>query len=164
MAEQKNRAADGLHRLGGVLRERTRGLGQSGVRGQIATSADRVAARMDSMSTYVRDTELQTILRDAGRLARRRPELLLAGGFLMGLLAGRYLKGSRRDVGLWTSADRWHEALQRGTKIVSEAAEALKQGIAARGLSPESVVERVTGSQLAKHVAVAGNRQWRKWS
>src|SRR5262249_3323454 len=137
MAEQKNRAADGLHRLGDVLRARTRGLGQSGVRGQIATSADRVAARMDSMSTYVRDTALQTIIRDAGRLARRGPALLVGGGFLTGLLVGRYLTGSRRDAaGLWTSADRWQEALQRGTKIVSEAAEALKHGLEARGLSP----------------------------
>ena len=165
MTEQKNRAADGLHRLAGALRERTHHLGQIGARGRIATSADRAAAGIDSASTYVRGADFPTMFRDAGRLARRRPEVLLAGGFVAGLFLGRYLKASRRDAGgLWTSADRWHEALERGTKIVSEAADAVKQGIEARGLSPESVVQKIAGSQLAKHVAVAGNRQWRKWS
>src|SRR5215467_4194280 len=161
MAEQKIRAADGLHRLAGVLRDSTRRLGQSGVRGQIATSADRAATHMDSMSTYVREADLPTMLRDARQLARRRPEVVLAGGFLTGLLVGHYLKVSRTGAaGPWTSASCWQEALQRGTQIVSAAADTLKQGVEARGLSRDSVVEKVTGSRLAKHVALAGNRHW----
>ena len=153
MTEQKNRAADGLHRLAGVVRDRTHRLGQTGVRGQMATSADRVAARMDSMSTYVREADVSTLLRDAGRLARRRPEVLVAGGFVAGLVLGRYLGAPRRGgAGLWRSAP-WHEALQRGTQVLSAAADTVKEGLEARGLS---------GSRLARRVAIAGDRYWRE--
>src|SRR5262245_23745933 len=163
MNEQKHRAADGLHRLAGVLRGRTRNLGPSGVRGQIATSADRAAARMDSMSVYVHESDFPTMFRDARQLARRRPELFVAGGFLAGLLVGRYVTVSRRGAaGPWTSAARWQEALEKGTQVLSAAAGTLQHGAEARGFSPERLVDKVAGSRLAKQVALAGERYWGK--
>jgi hypothetical protein len=164
MTEQKNRAADGLHRLAGVLRDTARNRGQNDVGGQIANYTNRAAARMDSMSIYIRGADFPTILRDAGQFARRRPEVLLGVTILTGLLAARFLKASRRGAAEpWTSAaGRWHEALQKGTQVVSAAADTLKQGAEARGLSPAAVVEKVTESRLGKHVAIAANRHWGK--
>jgi len=163
MADEKHhRAADALHRLAAVLRNATRNLERDGGRGPIATAVDRAAAGVDSISMYVRETNFPTMLRDAGRLARRRPELLLAGGFLGGLLLGRYLETSRRPAQRWTSTGRWLEALQKGTQVVAEAADTLKQGVEARGLNPGNIAEKVSESRLAKHVATAGDRYWRK--
>jgi len=82
--------ASGLHSLAGGLRNTTRNLERDGVRGPIAALVDRAADRIDSMSTYVRSADSHTMLRDAARLARRRPELMLAGGFVTGLLVGHY--------------------------------------------------------------------------
>ena len=164
MTAQKNRAADGLHRLACALRDTTENREQNDVGGQIATYTDRAAARIESMSTYVRGTDFPTMLRDAGQFARRRPEVLLAGTILTGLLVASLLKATRRGAAEpWTSATgRWHETLQKGTQAVSAAADTVKQGAEARGLNPKTLVERVTGSRLGKHVVIAGSRLWRK--
>ena len=164
MTAQKNRTANGLHRLACALRDTTQNREQNEVGDQTATYTDRAAARVESMSTYMRGTDFPTMLRDAGQFARRRPEVLLAGTILTGLLVARLLKASRRGTAApWTSASgRWHTALQKGTQAASAAADTLKQSAEARGLSPEAVVERVTGSRLGQFVASAGKRQWRK--
>jgi hypothetical protein len=164
MTAQKNRTANGLHRLACALRDTTQNREQHDVSGQIATYTDRAAARIESMSTYMRDADFPTMLRDAGQFARRRPEVLLAGTILTGLLVASLLKASRRGTAApWTSApSRWHTALQKGTRAASAAADTLKQGAEARGLSPEAVVERVTGSRLGKYVTSAGKHPWRK--
>ena len=153
MTVQKNRAASGLHRLACALRDTTETRDQNDVGGQIATYTDRAAARIESMSTYVRGTDFPTMLRGAGQFARRRPEVLLAGTVLAGLLVARLLNASRLAAAEpWTSAGRWRETLQKGTQAVSAAADIVKQGAEARGLNPETLVEKVTGSRLGKHV------------
>jgi hypothetical protein len=163
MTERKNRAADGLHHLAGVLRDTARNLGQNDAGGQIATYTNLAAARIDSMSTYMRGADVSMMLGNAGQFARRRPEVLLAGTVLAGLLVARLLKASRHAAAEpWTSVGHWHETLQKGTQAVSAAADTLKQGAEARGLNPETLVEKVTGSRLGKHVVIAGSRLWRK--
>jgi hypothetical protein len=131
MTDQKNRAADGLHRLACALRDTTQNLGQNDVGGQIATATytNLAAARMESISTYMRGADLPTMLRDAGQFARRRPEVLLIGTILTGLLVASLLKASRRGAAEpWTSrTGHWHAALQKGTQAVSAAADTLKQ-------------------------------------
>jgi hypothetical protein len=147
MAAQKNRAANGLHRLACALTDTTQNHEQNDRGSQIATNAEWDASRIESMSTYLRETEIPTILRDAGQFARRRPEVLLAGtiltGLVMGLVMERLLKSSRRGPAVpWAPATgRWHAALQKGTQAVSAAADTLKQGAE------------------AQYVAIAGNRR-----
>jgi hypothetical protein len=159
MTAQKNRAANGLHRLACALRDTTQNREQNDVGGQIATS-DRAAARIESMSTYMRGTDFPTMVRDAGQFARRRPEVLLAGTILTGLLVASLLKASRRGAAeTWTPATgRWHTVLQKGTQAVSAAADTLKQGAEGRGVGPEAVVEKVTGLGSGKYVAIAVDR------
>jgi hypothetical protein len=164
MTAQKNRTANGLHHLACALRDTAQNSEQNDVGDQHTTYTDRAAARIESMSSYMRGADFATMMRDAGQFARRRPEVLLAGTILTGLLVASLLKTSRRGPAApWTSAPgRWHAALQKGTQAASAAADTLKQSAQARGLRPEALVEKVTGSRLGKYVAITGNRPWRK--
>jgi hypothetical protein len=157
MTEQKNRAAAGLHRLACVVRNTA--LTQDDVGRQIGIYRNRTAARLDSMATYVRGANFPTILRQAGQFARRRPEVLVGGTIVTGLLVARFLKASKRGAAEpWSSAaGRWHEALQKSAQVISSAADTLKKGAEARGLSPEAVVEKVTGPQLGEPIAIVGD-------
>ncbi len=158
MTEQKNRAAESLRRLACIVRNTT--LTENDAGGQIGNYRNRTAARLDSMATYVRGADFSTILRDASQFARRRPEVLLGGTIATGLLVAYFLKASKRGAAEpWSSAaGRWHEALQKSAQVVSSAADTLKQRAGARGLSPEAVVEKVTGNQPEKHIAIVGDR------
>src|SRR5262244_2327993 len=137
----RHRAADGLERL--ASRVRSMPDAQSPTAGQIARYRNGVAARLDSVATYVREADLPTVLRDAGQFARRRPEVLVVGAFLTGFLVARFLGPSRRRAhGPWRSAaGRWREALQKGAQVVASAADTLKETAASQGFSPETVVD-----------------------
>ena len=157
MTQQKTRAADGLQRLAGVVRNTA--LTQNDLGGQTGNYRNRAAARMDSMATYMRGADFPTMLRDARRFARR-PEVVLVGTVVTGLLVARFVKvRRRRATAPWRlAAGRWNDALQKGAQVVSAAADALREGAEARGLRPEAVVDNVTGSRLAKHIALIGDR------
>ena len=104
MTEQKNRAAESLRRLACIVRNTT--LTADDVGGQIGNYRNRTAGRLDSMATYVRGADFPTILRDAGQFARR-PEVLLGGTIVTGLLVARFLKTSKRGAAEpWSSAAR----------------------------------------------------------
>ena len=157
MTEQKNRAADGLHRLACALRDTTPNLRQNDVGGQIPTYANRAAARMDSTATYLRGADFPTMFRDAARFARR-PEVLVVGTIVTGLLVARFLKVSRRDAPKSWRSGRWHEALQKGAQVLSSAPETLREGARARGVRAAAVVENITSPRLGKHISVIGDR------
>jgi hypothetical protein len=168
MTDQKNRAADGLQRL--ACRVRTTASTQSDAAGRLAGYRNGAAAGLDSMATYVRAADVPTVLRDAGQLARR-PEVLAVGAFVTGLLAARFLRVPARRVDQpWrAAADRWREALQKGAQVASaaaaqaasSAADTLRQTAESRSFSPETVVEKVTGSRLGKQLALVGDHLMR---
>jgi hypothetical protein len=168
MTDQKNRAADGLQHLAG--RVRPTATTPSDAAGQFVGYRHGAAAGLDSMATYVRAADLPTVLRDAGRLARR-PEVLAAGAFLTGLLVARFLRVPTRRVDQsWrAAADRWRDALQKGAQVASvaaaqaasSAADTLRHTAESRSFSPETVVEKVTGSRLGKQLAIVGDHLMR---
>jgi hemerythrin superfamily protein len=157
MTQQKDRAADGLHRLAGVVRNTA--LTQNDLGGQSGNYRNRAAARMDSMATYMRGADFPTMLRDA-RWFARRPEVILAGSVVTGLLVARFVKVRRRRAAApWRlAAGRWNDALRTGAQVVLAATDALREGAKARGLRPGAVVDNATGSRLAKHIALIGDR------
>ncbi len=61
-----------------------------------AQKIDRAADQLDRVSTFLRDTQPQDLLAEAGHLARRRPEYVFGGLFLAGLGLARFLKASER--------------------------------------------------------------------
>jgi hypothetical protein len=168
MTDQKNRAADGLQHLAGRVRPTATTPSDAG--GQFVGYRHGAAAGLDSMATYVRAADLPTVLRDAGRLARR-PEVLAAGAFLTGLLVARFLRVPTRRVDQsWrAAADRWRDALQKGAQVASvaaaqaasSAADTLRHTAESRSFSPETVVEKVTGSRLGKQLAIVGDHLMR---
>jgi hypothetical protein len=94
MTDQKNRAAQRLDTLAGALRDVADRLGRDEVGRGVGHYAQRAAAQVDSMSSYLRGAELEAVMRDTGQFARRRPEVFIGGAFLAGLLTARFLKAS----------------------------------------------------------------------
>ena len=94
ITDQKERAADRLGSLAGALRKAAQTLGHDELGSRVEHYAKRAAEQVDSMSDYVRQTELQTFVHDTGQFARRRPEVFIGTAFLTGLFAARFLKAS----------------------------------------------------------------------
>ncbi len=85
---------------------------------QPAKIAEQAADRVERVGSYLRDSDSDTILRDVEDFGRRQPLAVVAGGFVIGLLASRFLKAS--------SSDRYHgrsqteeEALTRSDRSSS---------------------------------------------
>jgi hypothetical protein len=55
---------------------------------------ERAARQMDRAARYVRRSELRDMVRDLEELARRRPAVLIGGGFATGMLLARFFKSS----------------------------------------------------------------------
>lgn len=94
VGEQRERAADRLDALAGVVRDAAQRLGNDQVGGEFGRYAARAADEVESMSSYVRRTDVQTFLRDTRQFARRRPELFVGATFATGLLLARFLKAT----------------------------------------------------------------------
>lgn len=64
--------------------------------GELADLAERVSAQVQHAADYLRGKDISSLLQDTATLARRRPELVLGGAVLIGMLGGRFLKSSGR--------------------------------------------------------------------
>lgn len=94
LEEQKGK---GIGELSG-LAEAVRQTGQT-LRDQeqdgIAHYAERAADQIDRVVQYVDSRDVSELLNEAEMFARRHPEAFLGGAFMLGLVAGRFLKSSR---------------------------------------------------------------------
>jgi hypothetical protein len=90
-AEQLGGIGSAFHRTG----EQLRGEDQA----RFADLADSVGRQIDRTADYLRDSDGRAIARDLENLARRRPALVFAGAFALGLLAARFLKSSEPGSG-----------------------------------------------------------------
>jgi hypothetical protein len=61
----------------------------------LAGYADALADGLDSTARYLREQDARKLVDDAADLARRRPEWVLGGAFVVGLAVARFLKASR---------------------------------------------------------------------
>lgn len=78
--------ADAIRQTGGQLRDRD----QAG----IAQYVDRAADQIENLSSYLSERNLNQLMGDVERFARREPTLFLGGAFLLGLVGARFLKSS----------------------------------------------------------------------
>ena len=62
----------------------------------LADPAQKAAQQLERVSSYLRDKEPGDFLYDLESYARRRPEVVFGGLFVVGLAAARFLKASRR--------------------------------------------------------------------
>jgi len=67
---------------------------------QPAKLAEQAAERVERVGSYLKDSDSDRILSDVEDFGRRQPLAVAAGGFVIGLLASRFLKAS--------SSDRYH--------------------------------------------------------
>ncbi len=93
LASQKQRATDTLGGVAQALRQTGQHLREQD-QGTIAQYTDKAAQQLDSFSGSLRDKNINQLLSDTERFARREPTLFLGGAFLVGLLGARFLKSS----------------------------------------------------------------------
>lgn len=63
----------------------------------LAGYADAFAGGLESTGRYLREQDTRRLVDDAADLARRRPEWVLGGAFVVGLAVARFLKASRPE-------------------------------------------------------------------
>ena len=73
VSQRKDQMANRLGSLAGVLRDAGRRLDEED-RGGLGRYAERAAEQVDRLSTYLRDRDLDSFVRDTETLARRRPD------------------------------------------------------------------------------------------
>jgi ElaB/YqjD/DUF883 family membrane-anchored ribosome-binding protein len=60
----------------------------------VAEYARSTSERIDKFATYLNETETQEVIHDVERFVQRRPGLMVGGALMLGLVTGRFLKGS----------------------------------------------------------------------
>jgi hypothetical protein len=94
LTTQKDRATDGLGTLAQAVRQTTERLREE-QHESVAEYVERAAEQLERLSNNLRERDVNELLRDAQRLARRRPALFIGGSFAVGLIAARFFKSSR---------------------------------------------------------------------
>ena len=97
VAEQKNRAADGLGGIANVIRNAGNELRNENE--AIAGYVDQASEQLRRFADQIRQKGVADMLDDVHSFARRRPALFIGGAFLVGLGIARFLKSSaERDL------------------------------------------------------------------
>lgn len=80
---------------------------------QVASAlAERASRGVEGIADYVTSTDLQGVVRDAERLARRQPAVFFGGAFIVGLALGRLLKNSAPERA--PDEERWSSSRDEG--------------------------------------------------
>ena len=95
--EQKSRAMSEVNHLASALRRAGDDLSGQGGLGIGSTVLGRVATHLESLGTTMDGKNLDDIVSDVERLARRNPAMFIGGAMLIGFAASRFLKSSGRS-------------------------------------------------------------------
>ncbi len=91
MSGQRGKAAEGIARIARSLRNAAKNFeGESQI--GVSRYADQIGERMEGASHYVRDTDIDKMIKDAEAAVRKRPVMVLGGAFVAGLLVAGFLK------------------------------------------------------------------------
>ena len=94
--EQKSRATSEMSHLASALRRAGEDLSGDGGLGIGSTVLGRVAGHLESLGSTIDGKNLDDIVTDVERLARRNPAMFIGGAMLIGFAASRFLKSSAR--------------------------------------------------------------------
>jgi hypothetical protein len=93
--QQKENLSQRVHQYAEALRAASERLrGEEG--NVLAEPAQKWAGQLERISSYLREKEPSDFLEDLETFARRKPEVVFGGLFIVGLVAARFLKASRR--------------------------------------------------------------------
>jgi hypothetical protein len=93
LSSQKGRATGELDAVAQAVRDASHRL-RDEHHESVATYVEGAAAGLERLSRTIREKDLNELLHDAQRLARRQPAWFIGGSFALGLLAARFLKSS----------------------------------------------------------------------
>jgi hypothetical protein len=91
-AGQIGQTSETLHSTSEAIRSVGRELRNQ--QGPIAQFADQAADRVDRVSSYLRDKDMDQLVEDVERFARQNPATFIGGAFALGLIAARFLKST----------------------------------------------------------------------
>jgi hypothetical protein len=98
LSERQEKAAAELHGIATALRQTSNQLREQ-QQPTIADYGNRVADRVEQLSSFLQSRHPDELIVEAQDFARRQPELFLGGAFLLGLLGARFIKSSSPGYG-----------------------------------------------------------------
>jgi hypothetical protein len=98
LSTQKDRATDQLGTIVQAVRHSSERLREN-QQETVAEYVEKAAEQLERFSENLRGKDVNELLQDAQRLARRQPALFIGGSFAVGLLAARFLKSSQERTG-----------------------------------------------------------------
>lgn len=107
IADQKTRLADLLDEYTQAVKAACGSLEDTEHR-SLVSPGHRASAKLESASTYLRDTQPADMLHDLGDFAKRKPEIVFGAMFVAGLATVRFLKASSRHQNSSRREDRYH--------------------------------------------------------
>ncbi len=93
IAAQKEKAGNALDSVAQALRQTGDQL-RSNDQGMLGDYANKAAHQVNELADYVQSHDLNDLMYEAERFARRQPALFLGGAFALGVLASRFFKSS----------------------------------------------------------------------
>jgi len=111
LGQQKDRVAEEISHFGAAAHDAADRLDQENDH-NVAHYVHAVADQLDRLAGYLRENNINRFMDDAGRAARRSPELFFGGMFLAGMALARFFKASgkprRREMESWRD-DEWSD-------------------------------------------------------
>jgi hypothetical protein len=95
---QRETAAQGIGSIAQALRQTSRQMSDQDQLG-MTSYIDQAADQVERLSSYLQSNDINRLVGDVERFARRQPAVFLGGMFLAGLLGARFLKSSSPNQG-----------------------------------------------------------------
>jgi hypothetical protein len=95
LTTQKNRGTDALGQVANAVRSSTQKLREER-HDTIAGYVDKAAEQIDTWSQRLREKDIDELMSDVQRLARRQPAVFIGSAFALGLVGSRFFKSSRK--------------------------------------------------------------------
>ncbi len=92
-SDSKNQVSDSLGGVAQAFRQTGEQLRNQNY-GSVAGYADQAASRIEKVSGYLHDKNVDELLDEAESLARKQPILTVAGAFALGFILARAVKGT----------------------------------------------------------------------
>ncbi len=96
LTTQKNRGTDALGQVANAVRSSTQKLREE-QHDTIAGYVDKAAEQIDTWSRRLREKDIDELMSDVQRLARRQPAVFIGSAFALGLVGSRFFKSSRKQ-------------------------------------------------------------------
>ena len=112
--ERRDRAASKVEKVGKLVHQASHALHAVRMDG-VADAIDSAAERVESLSDYIKDRNLNDIIQDAGDVVNQHKALAIGGLFVTGFAIARFLKASEANIEQDDEADE-----DRGERRSSE--------------------------------------------